>query len=238
MTDTLLKVENIKAHYGSVEAIRGVSIDVEEGKISALIGANGAGKTTLLRVISGLIKPTSGQILFHSIRIDGFPPQSILARGISHVPEGRQIFPYMTVYENLKMGGFIQKDKLQFKKDLTMVYQLFPELEKKSRQAGGTLSGGQQQMLAIGRALMSNPKVLLMDEPTIGLSPLLVKILSRTIDELSHQGISILLVEQNIKMAFEICKMCSVMETGSITLSGPAEDLVNDERVKENYLGG
>ncbi len=236
--DNLLNVENIRVHYGSVEAIKEFSMDVEEGKLDALIGANGAGKSTVLKVVSGLIKPTSGQILFQGKRIDGCSPQSILAQGISHVPEGRRIFPYMTVYENLKMGAFIQNDKLQFKKDLDMVYSLFPELKEKSRQAGGTLSGGQQQMLAISRALMSNPKILLMDEPSIGLSPLLVKALAESIVELTEQGISILLVEQNVRMALEISEKIYVMETGRISLSGRAEDLINDQRIKESYLGG
>lgn len=238
MGDDFLNAENIVVHYGSVEAIREVSLSVNRGQLDALIGANGAGKSTVLRAISGLIKPSSGQITFQGIRIDGWPPERILKQGISHVPEGRRIFPSMTVYENLKMGGFSQNDKTRFKKSLDTVYTLFPELRRRHRQAGGTLSGGEQQMLAIGRALMSDLKLLLMDEPTIGLSPIMVKMLTERIVELSHTGIGILLVEQNVKIALEISKECYVMETGRIVLRAPSADLITDERVVRSYLGG
>lgn len=234
----LLKLENIIVHYGSIEAVKGVSIKLEEGDLIGLVGANGAGKSTLLRTISGLEKPTSGQILLRGEKIDGVPPENVAMKGISHVPEGRRVFPYMTVYENLRMGGYIQKDKAQFEDSLYEVYELFPELKKKGRQAAGTLSGGEQQMLAIGRALMNNPKILLMDEPTIGLAPLMVEILVEGIVKLRHRGLSIILVEQNVRVALDIVTWCHVMELGRIVLEGPTKDIIGDERIKEAYLGG
>jgi branched-chain amino acid transport system ATP-binding protein len=234
----LLKLENIIVHYGSIEAVKGVFIKLEEGDLIGLVGANGAGKSTILRTISGLEKPTSGQILLRGERIEGVPPENVVMKGISHVPEGRRVFPYMTVYENLRMGGYIQKDKAQFEDSLYEVYELFPGLKKKSRQAAGTLSGGEQQMLAIGRALMNNPKILLMDEPTIGLAPLMVEMLVEGIVKLRHRGLSIILVEQNVRVALDIVTWCHVMELGRIVLEGPTKDIIGDERIKEAYLGG
>jgi len=234
----LLKLENIIVHYGGIEAVKGVSMKLEEGDLIGLVGANGAGKSTILRTISGLEKPTSGQILLRGERIEGVAPENVVMKGISHVPEGRRVFPYMTVYENLRMGGYIQKDKAQFEDSLYEVYELFLGLKKKSRQAAGTLSGGEQQMLAIGRALMNNPKILLMDEPTIGLAPLMVEMLVEGIVKLRHRGLSIILVEQNVRVALDIVTWCHVMELGRIVLEGHTKDIIGDERIKEAYLGG
>ena len=238
MNEPLLKVENVVLHYGTVKALKGVSLEVKKGQSTALIGANGTGKTTLLNVISGLLQPTSGAVTFEGERISGLSPRDILIRGISHVPEGRKIFPSMTVYENLKMGAFIQKDRVLFKRDLETVYALFPELKNRAKQAGGTLSGGEQQMLAIGRALMRGLKLLMMDEPTIGLSPIMVKVLAERIIELGNKGIGILLVEQNVKLALELTEQCYLMDTGGIVLSAASPELIKDERVVESYLGG
>jgi len=234
----LLKLKNIVVHYGSIEAVKGVSIKLKEGDLIGLVGANGAGKSTLLRAISGLEKPTSGEILLRGERIDGITPQNVVMKGISHVPEGKRVFPYMTVYENLRMGGFIQKDRAKFKDRLHEVYELFPQLKNKCSQEAGTLSGGEQQMLAIGRALMNNPKVLLMDEPTIGLAPLIVELLIEGIVKLRRRGLSILLVEQNIRAALDIVTWCYVMELGRIVLEGSPADVAADKLVKEAYLGG
>jgi branched-chain amino acid transport system ATP-binding protein len=234
----LLKLENIVVHYGSMEAVKGVSIKLKEGDLIGLVGANGAGKSTLLRTISGLEKPTSGEILLEGERIDGIPPANVVMKGISHVPEGKRLFPYMTVYENLRMGGYIQKDKEQFEDSLYEVYQLFPLLKKKGSHAAGTLSGGEQQMLAIGRALMNNPKILLMDEPTIGLAPLIVEMLIEGIVKLRLRGLSIILVEQNVRAALDIVTWCYVMELGRIVLEGCPVDIAADKLIKEAYLGG
>ena len=234
----LLKLKNIVVHYGSIEAVKGVSIKLKEGDLIGLVGANGAGKSTLLRAISGLEKPTSGEILLRGERIGGITPQNVVMKGISHVPEGKRVFPYMTVYENLRMGGFIQKDRAKFKDRLHEVYELFPQLKNKCSQEAGTLSGGEQQMLAIGRALMNNPKVLLMDEPTIGLAPLIVELLIEGIVKLRRRGLSILLVEQNIRAALDIVTWCYVMELGRIVLEGSPADVAADKLVKEAYLGG
>lgn len=233
----LLKVENVTVYYDKVEAVRGVSIQLREGDFITILGANGAGKSTILRVISGLIKPASGQILFRGGRIDGTPAHSIVAKGIGHVPEGRRVFPYMSVYENLRMGGFTQKDGVQFGRDLDMVYELFPILKERSGQGAGTLSGGEQQMLAIGRSLMSNPAVLLMDEPSIGLSPAVTAAIVESLVELNRRGKSIVLVEQNAAIALKIARWGYVLETGRVTLEGPVDVLANDKLVREAYLG-
>lgn len=238
MHEKLLELKNIVVRYGSVEAVSDISLHLENGELVALVGANGAGKSTVLRTISGLNKPVSGQILLRGERIDAVPPHSIVAKGVGHVPEGKGVFPDMTVYENLRMGGYIQKRKRGFEQNLDEVYELFPELKKRNKQLAGTLSGGEQQMLAIGRALMSSPKILLMDEPTTGLAPYLVEMLAEGIVEMGQKGISIVLVEQNVKVALDLAKQCYVMELGKIVLSGPAKDIADDERVKEAYLGG
>lgn len=234
----LLKVENLRVHYGSLEAIKGISLELEEGSLVALLGANGAGKSTVLRTISGLIKPTSGQILLQEKRIDGVSPHVIVAYGVTHVPEGRKVFPDMTVYENLKMGGYVQKDKAQFEESLNGVYELFPILKERTKQLAGTLSGGEQQMLAIGRSLMSNPKVILMDEPSIGLSPIMIEALIEAIAELHRIGRSIILVEQNAKIALGLATWSYVIELGKIVLEGSPKDISADKHIEEAYLGG
>jgi branched-chain amino acid transport system ATP-binding protein len=236
--DMLLELKGIVAHYGGVEAVKGVSLELEKGKLIGLVGPNGAGKTTILRTISGLKKPSSGQILLQGERIDGALPESIVAKGVSQVPEGRRVFPYMTVYENLRMGGYLQQNKKRFEENLCYVYELFPILKIKNRQMAGTLSGGEQQMLAIGRALMSNPRIVLMDEPTIGLAPYLVEALAEAIVGLRHKGISVILAEQNVKVALDVVTWCYVMELGVIVLQGPPQDLTHDERILKAYLGG
>ncbi len=234
----LLKVENLRVHYGSLEAIKGISLELEEGSLVALLGANGAGKSTVLRTISGLIKPTSGQILLQEKRIDGVSPHVIVAYGVTHVPEGRKVFPDMTVYENLKMGGYVQKDKAQFEESLNGVYELFPILKERTKQLAGTLSGGEQQMLAIGRSLMSNPKVILMDEPSVGLSPIMIAALIEAIAELHRIGRSIILVEQNAKIALGLATWGYVIELGKIVLEGSPKDISADKHIEEAYLGG
>ncbi|MCJ7792336.1 MAG: ABC transporter ATP-binding protein [Dehalococcoidia bacterium] len=234
----LLELENIIVHYGSVAVINGVSITLEQGELVAIVGANGAGKSTLLRTISGLIKPTSGQILLRGKRVDGISPHDIVSKGIAHVPEGRKIFPYMTVYENLRMGGYILKGRGYFHENLENVYELFPVLKNRVKQAAGTLSGGEQQMLAIARALMNSPKILLMDEPTVGLSPSMVNLLTKGIVQLKQKGISIILVEQNVRVALDVSVRCYVMELGCIVLEGSPEELASDRRVQDAYLGG
>lgn len=234
----LLKVEGVKVYYSRAEVLKGVSLELEEGELVAVLGANGAGKSTILRVISGLAECASGQVLLRGERIDKLPPHLIVARGISHVPEGRQIFPFMTVYENLKMGGFTQKDAKEYRKSLERVYELFPILQERGGQAAGTLSGGEQQMLAIGRSLMSNPGVLLMDEPSIGLSPIMVSALSKAISELNRSGKSIILVEQNASIALKLAQRGYVLEVGRVILKGSADSLANNKLVKDAYLGG
>lgn len=234
----LLEVKDLTVLYDRVEALKGISLTVEEGNIVVLIGSNGAGKTTTLRTISGLKRPTAGQILFKRKRIDIASPQSIVAEGIAHVPEGRRTFPYMTVYENLRMGAYLQKDKTGFYKDLEKVYEYFPILKERAKQQAGSLSGGEQQMLAIARALMARPTLLLMDEPSLGLSPIVVTAIGTIISNLNREeGMSILLVEQNARMALRLAQRGYVMETGSVILEGDAKDLINDKRVIKAYLG-
>jgi branched-chain amino acid transport system ATP-binding protein len=233
----LVKLENVKIRYGNVEAVSDVSFGLEDGDFVTLLGANGAGKSSILRALSGLIRPASGRILFDGRMINGVPPHIIVAQGMTHVPEGRRVFPLMTTYENLKMGGYVQRDNNEFNKNLRLVYNLFPRLEERARQAAGTLSGGEQQMLAIGRSMMSSPRVILMDEPSIGLAPLVVTELAESIVELNRRGISIILVEQNATMALGVSRWGYVMETGRIVLSGPSHLLANDKSVREIYLG-
>ncbi|MEG6584403.1 ABC transporter ATP-binding protein [Dendrosporobacter sp. 1207_IL3150] len=234
----MLKVDNINVYYGAIHAIKGISIEVNEGKIVTLIGANGAGKSTILRTISGLLKPKSGQINFEGKNIAGIPAQDIVRLGISQVPEGRRVFANMTVLENLELGAYIRSDKKGIKEDMEVVFKRFPRLSERLTQLAGTLSGGEQQMLAMGRALMSRPRLLLLDEPSMGLAPLLVKEIFSIIKDINATGTTVLLVEQNANMALSIANNAYVLETGRITLSGDAKELAASEEVRKAYLGG
>ncbi|MFT9494491.1 ABC transporter ATP-binding protein [Anaerosolibacter sp.] len=234
----MLKVEDLNVFYGAIHAIKGISLEVEEGQIVTLIGANGAGKTTTLRTISGLNRAKSGQITFKGKPINTLPAQDIMARGISQVPEGRRVFANMTVLENLELGAYLRKDKRGIKKDMNHVFEKFPRLLERIKQQAGTLSGGEQQMLAMGRALMSRPKLLLLDEPSMGLAPLLVQGIFSIIKELNQEGTTILLVEQNAHMALSIAHQAYVLETGKIVLSGDAKELASRPEISEAYLGG
>lgn len=231
----MLKIEDMHVYYGAIHAVKGVSFEVGEGEIVALIGANGAGKSTILKTVSGLMHPRSGSIHFCDQDITHMEAYKLLRTGLAHVPEGRRIFQQMTVQENLEMGAYIKKDVSQ--KDLETVFTYFPRLKERRKQIAGTLSGGEQQMLAVGRALMAKPKMILMDEPSMGLSPLLVKEIFAIVQEVNKQGITILLVEQNAKMALAISDRAYVLETGNISIEGNAADLLNDPRVKKAYLG-
>ncbi len=233
----MLSIENLQVYYGVINAIKGISFEVNAGEIIALIGANGAGKTTILHTITGLVSPKSGSIVFEGRDLIKTPAHKIVSLGMAHVPEGRRIFQQLTVYENLKLGAFTLKDSKQIEKNLAYVYEHFPRLKERKNQVAGTLSGGEQQMLAMGRALMSNPKILLMDEPSMGLSPLLVGEIFSIIGEVSADGTTVLLVEQNAKKALSIADRAYVLETGKISLEGKASDLINDEKVKKAYLG-
>jgi branched-chain amino acid transport system ATP-binding protein len=234
----LLDVKNITVHYHKVEAIKNVSIDVEKGSIVTLIGSNGAGKSTTLRAISGLKHPSAGEIWFEGQRIDRFPPEKVNKVGVAQVPEGRRVFPYMTVMENLEMGAFLRKDTNGMSRDLEEVFRHFPILEERQKQSAGTLSGGEQQMLAMGRALMSSPKLLLMDEPSLGLSPLLCLEIAKIIRDIHEEGRTIVLVEQNARLALNLAQKGYVLETGSIVLGGDAQDLRENAQVRKAYLGG
>ncbi|MFC0299004.1 ABC transporter ATP-binding protein [Geobacillus jurassicus] len=234
----MLKVDQIDVFYGNIHALKGVSLEVNKGEIVTLIGANGAGKTTLLKTISGLLKPKNGDIVYEGASIAGKAAQAIVKQGISHVPEGRRVFANMTVEENLELGAFLRKDKEGIQQDFAKVFQLFPRLEERRKQLAGTLSGGEQQMLAIGRALMARPKLLLLDEPSMGLAPLLVKTIFRIIQEINESGTTILLVEQNAHMALSIAHRAYVLESGRVVLSGTASELQASEQVKQAYLGG
>ncbi len=238
MASPMLNIDNINVYYGAIHALRGISLTVNEGEIVTLIGANGAGKSTTLRTISGLLKPKTGSIQFCGKNIAGMPAHEIVKLGISQVPEGRRIFTEMTVRENLDLGAFTRKDKDGIQKDLKEVYSLFPRLEERKDQIAGTLSGGEQQMLAMGRALMSKPKLLLLDEPSMGLAPLLIKEIFHIIETINKEGTTILLVEQNANMALSIASRAYVLETGEISLSGKASELASSEEVKKAYLGG
>lgn len=233
----MLTVKDLNVSYGAVHAIHGVSLEVHDGEIVSLIGANGAGKTTILHTITGLKKASCGTIEYNGNDLIKTSPSNIISLGVAHVPEGRHIFPTMTVLENLEMGAYIRKDKEGIQESIKDVFERFPRLRERKRQLAGTLSGGEQQMLAVGRALMSKPSILLMDEPSMGLSPLLVKEIFSIIKEVHEQGITVLLVEQNAKMALSIADRAYVLETGDITISGDAKELLNDSRVKKAYLG-
>ncbi len=233
----LLEVKDIEVYYGVIKAIKGISFEVNEGEVIALIGANGAGKTTTLHTISGLITPKVGSIMFDGKDITKVPAHSIVSLGMAHVPEGRRVFSQLSVYDNLKLGAFTRTDKDEIEKSLKYVYERFPRLEERKKQLAGTLSGGEQQMLAMGRALMSRPKIVLMDEPSMGLSPILVSEIFDIIKTISESGTTVLLVEQNAKKALEIADRAYVLETGTISMSGKASDLANDEGIKKAYLG-
>lgn len=233
----MLEIKDLHVSYGAIKALTGVSLSVKDGELVTLIGANGAGKTTTLHTISGLLKANSGSIYMDGRDIQKMPAHEIISLGMAHVPEGRHVFAQMTVLENLYMGAYIIKDKSKVEENLEWVFAHFPRLKERSRQLAGTLSGGEQQMLATGRALMTNPKILLMDEPSMGLSPLLVSEIFSIIKELQKAGITILLVEQNAKMAVSIADRAYVLENGKITISGQAAEMLNDERVKKAYLG-
>lgn len=234
---SLLEIKDLEVNYGVIKAIKGVSFDVNEGEIIALIGANGAGKTTILHTITGLIQAKKGSIVFDGKELTKTPPHKIVSMGMAHVPEGRRIFQQLSVLENLKLGAYTRKDKSEIASTLKMVYERFPRLEERKNQVAGTLSGGEQQMLAMGRALMSKPRIILMDEPSMGLSPLLVSEIFDIIKMINESGTTVLLVEQNAKKALSIADRAYVLETGNITLSGDAKDLINDESVKKAYLG-
>ena len=234
----MLTLETVEARYGRITAVDGVSLTVGDAELVCLIGANGAGKTTTLKTISGLLRPAAGRIVFDGNEIQGLAPQEILRRGIAHCPEGRRVFPYMTVRENLEMGAYVRTDATQVAVDLERVFAHFPILAERRRQAAGTLSGGEQQMLAIGRALMARPRLILFDEPSLGLAPTLVEAVFGIIAGIQRDGTTVLMVEQNAYMALQIATRAYVMETGRITLEGPALDLRRNEHVKRAYLGG
>ena len=233
----MLTVENINVYYGVIHALKDISFQVNEGEIVALIGANGAGKTTTLQTVSGMLSAKSGSIRFQDKEISRMPEHKIVKQGISHVPEGRRMFSNLTVLENLKMGAYTRKDKQEINNSLEMVYERFPRLKERTRQLAGTLSGGEQQMLAMGRALMANPRILLLDEPSMGLSPLLVSEIFDIIQEINKQGVTILLVEQNAKKALSIANRAYVLETGRIVKENDAQALLHDEAIKKAYLG-
>ena len=235
---TMLTVNDINVFYGAIHAIKGVSLEVNEGEIVTLIGANGAGKSTILRTISGLLKPKTGSIQFEGQEIAGMPAHEIVQTGISQVPEGRRIFAEMSVLENLELGAFTRKDKDGIKADMELVFERFPRLKERIGQLAGTLSGGEQQMLAMGRALMSRPRLLLLDEPSMGLAPLLIKEIFAIIQDINKTGTTVLLVEQNANMALSIAHRAYVLETGRITLSGDAKELAASDEVRKAYLGG
>jgi branched-chain amino acid transport system ATP-binding protein len=234
----LLKIENLNVFYGAIHAVKDISFDVKEGEIVTMIGANGAGKTTILQSISALLQPKSGTITFDGQEIQHKPAYKILRSGLAQVPEGRRIFTELTVRENLEMGAFTRSDKAGVAADIKQMFARFPRLEERADQRGGTLSGGEQQMLAIARALMSKPKLLLMDEPSMGLSPLLVQEIFRIIRDVNEQGTTVLLVEQNAQLALSVANRAYVLETGRITMKGMAKHLLVDERIQEAYLGG
>ena len=234
----MLIINDIDVFYGNIQALKGISLEVKEGEIVTLIGANGAGKSTLLKTISGLLKPKRGSIEYLGAAIDGKPAQSIVKAGISHVPEGRRVFSNMTVEENLELGAYLRSDREAIKKDLNHVFELFPRLLERHKQLSGTLSGGEQQMLAMGRALMAKPKLIIMDEPSMGLAPLMVKNIFNIIEMVNKEGVTVLLVEQNAHMALSVAHRAYVLETGKIVLTGSAKELQESDEVRAAYLGG
>jgi branched-chain amino acid transport system ATP-binding protein len=233
----MLVLDNVSVNYGAIEALRGISMRVEQGEVVTLIGANGAGKTTTLRTITGLLEPKEGRITFEGDDISGKPTHKLVARGISMSPEGRGVFANLSVRENLTMGAYLQKNRGQISGDMAKVFEMFPRLKEREHQKAGTLSGGEQQMLAMGRALMSRPRLLLLDEPSLGLAPLVVHTIFEAIEEIRSKGTTILLVEQNAHAALHHSDRAYVLETGSITMEGPSKELANDPRIKEAYLG-
>ncbi len=233
----MLEIKDIEVYYGMIQAIKGISFEVNEGEVIALIGANGAGKTTILHTVTGLLSPKRGTVWFEGKDITKVHAHKIVSLGMAHVPEGRRVFAELSVYENLKMGAYTRKDKAEVDETLAMVYKRFPRLEERKNQLAGTLSGGEQQMLAMGRALMSHPKIILMDEPSMGLSPILVNQIFDIIEEVSKSGTTVLLVEQNAKKALSIADRAYVLETGKIVLDGDAKALMDDDSIKKAYLG-
>lgn len=233
----MLEVKNIEVYYGMIQALKGISFEVNQGEVIALIGANGAGKTTTLHTLTGLLSPKSGSVIFDGKDITKTPAHKIVSMGIAHVPEGRRVFADLSVYQNLRMGAYTRKDKKEIEESLRMIYKRFPRLEERKNQRAGTLSGGEQQMLAMGRALMSKPKLIVMDEPSMGLSPIFVNEIFDIIQEISKAGTTVLLVEQNAKKALAISNRAYVLETGKIVLEGDASVLMNDDSIKKAYLG-
>ena len=233
----MLKIKDLHVSYGGIRALRGIDLEVPDGKIVTLIGANGAGKSTMLRTISGLVKADSGSITYNDKELLGMSINKVLEEGIAHSPEGRHVFGNLTVLENLKIGAYLRNDKDEIEKDIQWVYSLFPRLEERHWQLAGTLSGGEQQMLAVGRALMSRPKVLMLDEPSLGLAPLVVQDIFKIITEINQQGVTVLLIEQNANMALKIADYAYVLETGNITMHGTGKELLANEAIKEAYLG-
>ena len=233
----MLEIKDLQVYYGMIQAIKGVSFEVNQGEVIALIGANGAGKTTILHTITGLLAPKTGSVMFEGTDITKIPAHKIVSMGMAHVPEGRRVFAELTVLQNLKMGAYTRKDKEEIAQTLRTVYDRFPRLEERQNQLAGTLSGGEQQMLAMGRALMSHPKIILMDEPSMGLSPIFVNEIFDIIEQVSKSGTTVLLVEQNAKKALSIADRAYVLETGNIVLEGNAKDLLNDDSIKKAYLG-
>ena len=233
----MLEVDDLRVHYGTVEAVKGVSFAISEGMIVSLIGANGAGKSSILRSLTGLVAPSSGAVRFENMSLLGLAPHQIVRLGIAHVPEGRRLFPKMSVLENLKMGAYLQNNKAAVAETLDMVYRHFPILQQRGRQRAGSLSGGEQQMLAIARALMTRPKLLLLDEPSIGLSPIMTAEIGNIVRQINTMGVSIILVEQNAMLALTLAQYGYVLETGSLVMQGNAQELLQDEGVKKAYLG-
>ena len=233
----MLKVENLVVSYGGIEALKGISLNVPDGKIITLIGANGAGKSTLLRTIIGLVKPESGKISYNEKELTSLNSQKIVTTGITLVPEGRRVFANLTVLENLKIGAYMRNDKAEIEKDIEWIYGMFPRLQERNWQLAGTLSGGEQQMLAVGRALMCRPKLIMMDEPSLGLAPLVIKDIFRIIQEINAKGMTILLIEQNANMALKIADWAYVLETGRITMEGTGKELLENPQIREAYLG-